>query len=218
MRTPKVAAILTAAGLAALSCFDTAGVDTDIFAVAVTPESASIVQGDTVRLVGTALDRDGVAFLGPTVIWISREPSIALVATDGLVLGGLPGVTAVIATLGTESDSALITVTAAPFPVLSPMSLTFNGVAGGNDPAEQTVTIANAGGGSLSNVTLGPVVYGAGQPTGWLTASVSADQSTLTARVSLGSLPVGTYDATVRVGLGGNAATGSTLTVTLVVS
>ena len=53
---------------------------------------------------------------------------------------------------------------------------------------------------------------------GWLTAALSADFVTLTVRVVIAGLPVGAYDASVPVGVGGSSAAGGTLNVTLVIS
>lgn len=218
-RLLALATVLATPWFGATSCASTSGVEELVVdSVSVNPNSASIVQGDTVRLVGTALDRNGVAFLGPRVTWISDNPNIALVDPEGLVTGGLPGVAVVTASIGSFSNGAQITVSAAPFAVLSPMTLTFNATVGGADPPEQTVTVANAAGGTLTDVTVGAVTYGAGQATGWLTAAVSADFTTLTIRAAIVGLAAGTYDATVPVGLAGSTAAGSTLTVTLVVS
>lgn len=209
-------AVLATAGQACSS-----GIDVDPFvpdSVAVTPETASMLQGDTLRLLATALDQNGVAFLGPEFTWISGNPSVALVDPDGLVSGGLPGTATVIATFRDLTGSAQITVSARPFAVLSPGSLTFNATAGGTDPPVQAVAVANAGGGGLSNVTVGGVTYGTGQATGWLTASLSGDFATLTIKVAIGGLGAGSYNATVPVGIGGSTAAGATLTVTLVLT
>lgn len=209
---------LVAAGCWAGACANSGTVDAiAVDSVAISPETASILQGDTIRLVGETLDENGVAFLGPTFTWVSQNPSVALVAPDGLVTAGLPGATVVTAHVGSLSGSAQITVSARPFAVLSPNSLSFSAAAGGADPPDQSVTVGNAGGGNLSNATVGGVVYGAGQPAGWLTAGLSADFAMLTVHVTVGGLAAGTYDATVPVGIGG-ATGGAALTVTLVIS
>ncbi len=66
------------------------------------------------------------------------------------------------------------------------------------DPAPQTVTVSNTGGGTLSGITA-TVAYAAGQPGGWLTAQLSGAiaPATLTLAARRGTLGVGTYTATV---------------------
>jgi fibronectin type 3 domain-containing protein len=83
---------------------------------------------------------------------------------------------------------------------LGASTLTFARAVGGNEPSEQTVAITNAGGGSLSGLAAA-VSYAGGQPTDWLAATLSATTApaTLTVRATAGSLPVGTYSATVSI-------------------
>lgn len=219
MRRAFLFAAAGAGWIGTAACSDTtASQGLVVDSVAVAPETASIRQGDTLRLVGTPLDQNGVAFLGPKVRWLSDNPSVALVAPDGLVTGGLPGTAVITANVGALSGQAEITVSAAPFAVVSPSTLTFNATAGGTNPPDQTANVSNAGGGSLTDVTVGAVAYGQGQPTGWLTGALSADFSTITIRVSIAGLGAGTYDATVPIGIGGSTASGGNLSVTLVVS
>ncbi|HEY4954286.1 MAG TPA: hypothetical protein VII02_05325, partial [Gemmatimonadaceae bacterium] len=82
---------------------------------------------------------------------------------------------------------------------LSPTSVNFSSIQGGN-PDPQTVNVSNGGFGKLSGLGVGTIAYGSGQPTGWLTASLSATSAptTLTLTATSGSL-AGTYTATVAV-------------------
>jgi hypothetical protein len=84
--------------------------------------------------------------------------------------------------------------------VLSPTSLSFSSTQGGN-PDPQKVNVTNGGLGKLSDLGVGTITYGSGQPTGWLTASLSATAAptTLTVTATSGSLASGTYTATVPV-------------------
>jgi hypothetical protein len=74
-------------------------------------------------------------------------------------------------------------------------------VPGGTDPAPVTVQVDNTGGGTLSGLTVGTIIYGAGA-SGWITSAV-LDQTTapavLTIQGAVGSLPGGTYTATVPI-------------------
>jgi len=84
------------------------------------------------------------------------------------------------------------------------------------DPAAQTVTLSNTGGGALAGLST-MIGYTAGQPAGWLTAQLSGTTApaTLTLSARRGTLGVGTYSATVTVN---SASTGSrSITVVLVV-
>lgn len=84
---------------------------------------------------------------------------------------------------------------------LSPTSVSFSSIQGGN-PDPQTVNVSNGGFGKLSGLGVGTITYGSGQPTGWLTASLSATSAptTLTLTATSGTLVSGTtYTATVPV-------------------
>jgi len=83
---------------------------------------------------------------------------------------------------------------------LSPTSVNFSSTQGVN-PDPQIVNITNAGIGKISGLAVGTITYGSGQPTGWLTASLSATSAptTLTLTATSGSLATGTYTAIVPV-------------------
>jgi len=101
-----------------------------------------------------------------------------------------------------QNVTATFVVSPAPVPsiVLSPTSRSFAGTVGGSNPAAQTISVTNGGSGAL-DVALGPISYGASQPTGWLVATLNSASapSTLTLAPTLGSLAAGTYTATVPV-------------------
>jgi alpha-tubulin suppressor-like RCC1 family protein len=85
---------------------------------------------------------------------------------------------------------------------LSPTSATFSSTQGGN-PDPQTVSVSNSGIGKVSDLAVGTITYGSGQPTGWLSANLNATSAptTLTLTATSGSLPTepGTYTAVVPV-------------------
>jgi alpha-tubulin suppressor-like RCC1 family protein len=88
-----------------------------------------------------------------------------------------------------------------PVIALSPTTVSFSSTQGGN-PDPKTVNVSNSGLGKLSGLGVGTITYAAGQPTGWLTASLSATSAptTLTLTATSGSLVSGTtYTATVPV-------------------
>ncbi len=112
-------------------------------------------------------------------------------------------VTSSVASNSPQNISVTFTVSARPQPPtiqLSSTSLTFNAQAGGGSPAAKTVNVTNSGGGSLSGMGIS-VSYAGQQWTGWLLASISGTTAptTVTLQPSTGSLPAGTYNATVLV-------------------
>ncbi len=88
----------------------------------------------------------------------------------------------------------------------------------GAPPAAQVLTIANGGDGTLSGISF-TLQYGASQPTGWLTATLSSlsAPATLTLSVARGALAAGTYTATVRLSAPGTSNGTETIAVSLVV-
>lgn len=90
---------------------------------------------------------------------------------------------------------------AAPTITLSASAATYNATAGGLNPLAQSASVTNTGTGLLSGLSVGTIAYGLGQPTGWLGASLdnSTAPATLTFSATTGSLPAGSYTATLPV-------------------
>jgi hypothetical protein len=85
---------------------------------------------------------------------------------------------------------------------LSPSSVSFTATRGGANPAPQTVSVTNTGGGTLSGLTVGTISYvrdSSGLTTGWLSATLngSTAPATLTLNATIGTLAPGAYTATV---------------------
>jgi hypothetical protein len=99
----------------------------------------------------------------------------------------------------------------APTPVLqtSPSSLTFGGAVGGANPVAQSVSITNAGGGTLN--------WTAGKSQPWLTLSSSAGTApaTLSIGVTSSGLAAGTYTDAVTIGAAGVSGSPQTIGITL---
>lgn len=116
---------------------------------------------------------------------------------------------------GGGSDKPTQPVNFTPAIVLSTGIAAFSGTSGGANPAAQNIGISNGGTGTLTGITAGAVVYGAGQPTGWLTATVSGATAptTLTLTPTAGTLLVGTYTASVAVTSTASGVTNSPQTV-----
>ncbi|MGH7583095.1 MAG: Kelch repeat-containing protein [Gemmatimonadales bacterium] len=84
---------------------------------------------------------------------------------------------------------------------LSSQTATFNATAGGsNPPSQNAILITDGIPGTLAGITAGPINY-QGPNTGWLVASPSSTTTpaNLNLSVTTGSLPAGTYTATVPI-------------------
>ena len=99
-------------------------------------------------------------------------------------------------------DSSRESEAAPPQPAigLSLASISFGSYQGGSNPASQQVQVNNDGTGTLGGLSAS-VTYGAGQPSGWLTATLnsSAAPTTLTVQARTGSLSAGTHNAMVSI-------------------
>jgi hypothetical protein len=120
---------------------------------------------------------------------------------------------------GGATQTAALTVGIPPSPVLtlSPVALTFRATVAGSNPAAQSITVSNTGGGALA-APAAAVSYGTGS--GWLTVTVTgaAAPYTITVTPSITGLPVGTYTASIGVTSAGATGSPATAPVTLTVS
>ncbi|HKQ78996.1 MAG TPA: S8 family serine peptidase [Blastocatellia bacterium] len=115
----------------------------------------------------------------------------------------------------TDQDFALVIYngTSAPPPQptigVNPASLSFTATAGGSNPANQTISITNTGGGTLN--------WTASDNAPWLTVSPASGTapSTLTASVNISGLAAGTYSGTITISATGGANTPVSVPVTL---
>jgi hypothetical protein len=145
----------------------------------------------------------------PTLNSTTANPSATLTlqpVTSGLAVGTYTAtvpVTSGVASNSPQDVTVTFTVTTPPAISLSSTTLDFSATAGGPNPAGQTVTITNSGGGTLSGLAVGTVTYGAGA-SGWLglpvlNSSTANPSATLTVQASTGALGAGTYTATIPV-------------------
>jgi hypothetical protein len=102
---------------------------------------------------------------------------------------------------------------------LSERFVTFEAIAGGGNPPPATVSVTNVGGGTLTDLAA-IVSYLAGQPTGWLSATLSGTTApaTLTLQATTGSLAPGASHATVNVASSVAANSPQSIEVSLSVS
>lgn len=154
---------------------------------------------------------------------LSAPTALTLSATRGTLTAGTYTATIQTSAAGLTTLPPAITVTlividasAAPSLQLSTSVLALS-TAIGTSPAAQTVQVLNAGGGTISGLSLS-IAYGAGA-TGWLSTSALSGgtvPATLTIRPVTTGLAAGSYSATVTVS-GTNVAS-KTLTVALTVT
>lgn len=81
-----------------------------VASVGVTPGTASIFVGDSLRLVATPRDRRGNALAGRPAVWVTNAASIATVTPAGTVWAGGPGAATVTATVEGQSGAATLSV------------------------------------------------------------------------------------------------------------
>lgn len=118
----------------------------------------------------------------------------------------------------TDQDFALIvyngntSTSTNPTIGVSPTSLSFSATVGGSNPANQTISITNTGGGTLN--------WSQTDNASWLTVTPASGTapSTLTASVSISGLTAGTYNGTITVTATGATNTPQTIPVTLTVN
>lgn len=157
-----------------------------------------------------------VGGLAGTISYRSGEPTGWLTASLGTTTPTSMTLAAITGTLAGGDYHATVTVTGSgvdPKPVevtfsilrrrilaVSPDNIRFSAAVGGGNPADQDVAVTAQAAGPISELAA-TISYTAGQPTGWLTASLASTTTpaTLTLSAATGSLAQGTYTATVTV-------------------
>ena len=101
----------------------------------------------------------------------------------------------------------------APVLQLSPTSVSFTGLSGGTNPARQTVSVVNGGGGTLTGIVVSSITYPSVPPSLWLDAFISGN--TVSVGATPANLPAGTYTGSIAIGSanGGSATLGVTIVV-----
>jgi hypothetical protein len=156
--------------------------------------------------------------------WLSLSPAsgtgagamTANVAPGALPVGSYTGAVTLSGGAGVTPVTVPVTFIVTPAPVppaigMSPTSLSFTAQQGGSNPAAQTVTISNTGGGTLT--------WSASDNAAWLSLSPAsgAGPGAMTANVAPGALPVGSYTGAVTLS-GGAGVTPVTVPVTFTVT
>ena len=150
-------------------------------------------------------------------------PAVGGVATfTGLTVSGIVGPrTLTFTSTGLGSVvSAEFTMTAPPVRFIVLDSTTISPIVQqGTNPAARIIKVTNGGSVPFAGVTVDSVSFDAGQPAGWLSATLTGTDVpfTLTLTFAATALPVGTYHATVFVGAAGATNTPQTISVTLTI-
>jgi len=172
-----------------------------------TPKTITIGNDGPGALAGVAVgnQRD---LLGNAVTWINPSYSAPTVTIAPLISGltagnynGTCDVTSTNAGNTPRSIQVILNVSAAALPniKISVPSLSFSATAGGADPASQTVTITELGGGALGTlgtITLGTIQYAQGAA--WADTSSYA-AGVVTVRCVTGTLGAGTYNCLIPI-------------------
>lgn len=172
----------------------------------VTPTSVSFNRSQTRQLTASLFAADNSVLTDRTITWTTSSATVVTVSpTSGAsvtLTAVAPGPATVTAT--SEGVTRDVAVTVQPDPVITftPTAGALGSTAGGGNPAPQTITVSNSGGGTLSGLTAGTVSFTTGQPAGWLTAAFEGTTTApapLTLRATTGALAIGTYTASVPV-------------------
>ena len=158
---------------------------------------------------------DNVSWLTATPASGTGNGSVTLsIATGSLTAGTYSGMITLSATGATGvTVPVTFTVTAAPVPPAigaSPTSFSFTATQGSGNPANQTLSISNTGGGTLA--------WSASDNVSWLTATPASGtgNGSVTLSIATGSLTAGTYSGMIT--LSATGATGVTVPVTFTVT
>ncbi len=206
------------ASLTSLSTY--AVLSSPITTVSLSTDKATLDVGTTLQLAATALDEANAPVPDAPITWTSANSAIAGVSSAGLVMAVAPGGPIdITATSNGRSAKASITVTAKQFVGVSATAINFAAALTGPDPISQQVAISSIGIAALNGLTTS-IVYQAGQPTGWLTATLAATTTPtqLTIRAATLALAPGSYTATVTVASSVPATASANIDVLFVIS
>ena len=80
--------------------------------VSISPASAEVHEGETLRLSASIFDASGQALVGRDMTWVSRRPEVATIDASGLVTARSTGATELTAASEGETASVILTVLA----------------------------------------------------------------------------------------------------------
>jgi hypothetical protein len=197
---------LQVALLALVACGETttSDVPVSLASLDVTPASLTLNTGESGQFTAVPKSGTGNALTARAVTWSSGAPGIASVTNAGAVTAIGPGTATLTATSSGVSKQVTVTVNARPHISVSATNVSFTALQNaGAAPSQQTVSVTNTGGGSLTGLTLSAVTFAAGQPTGWVTPAPSLTTTSAPAsvavNVSQGGRTPGTYNASFQI-------------------
>lgn len=191
---------IAAAFALVVACGDLNVTAVDVAEIEILPDTTSLPVGLTRKLDVRLRDPAGNVLRDRTVSWSSSDPALVAAEADGRITGIAPGTATVYARSGGTSGAARVQVVPAGRLVASPERVVLSAFAGSTVPAGQTVAVSNGGSGQLTGLSTA-ITYAAGDPDGWLVATLqgTAAPAQLVVSASAGSLAAGTYRATVTV-------------------
>jgi uncharacterized membrane protein len=186
--------------VAILSCTDVSVTAVDVAQITLEPASLTLAVGETGKFTATLRDPGGNVLTGRAITWSSTNSSAVTVGSDGGVIALAAGTATIRASSEGEQAEASVNVSPPPVIAVQPAAATFRVPAGAPAPAPIQVAIRNDGSGALDDLATS-IAYNAGEPGGWLTASLesSTAPTTLTLTAAPGGLGEGTYTAAVTV-------------------
>jgi hypothetical protein len=182
LQSAALVALATAAALQGCGETLTQVSENDVVRVRVAADSVGVAVGRELQLRAYPLDATGALLVGTRISWLSTDVQIADIDDSGIVTGLVEGNARVIASVGSISDTTVVTVAPPPVLTLSKDSVGFDVTAGGADPAPDTIFVTNTGGLTLSGLSIDSIVY-AGSTSGWLSAQLSSPSAPATLRV-----------------------------------
>jgi hypothetical protein len=162
------------------------------------PDPLTITPGPQLALeVGEAVQLTARGGLGQAS-WRSSDTSVAtVVPVTGFLEAVGSGSATITAERGEQEATVTVQVTEPPLLTLAPPALQFEVVEGGDPTPQQSVQVANSGGGTLGTISVAELTYGAGELQGWVSHQVVGQEVRFAA--DPGSLPEGTYTATAAI-------------------
>jgi len=170
----------------------------EIGVVTLHPNTASLLDGQSLQFTAIVTDADGTLLQGATVTWTTDNPGVVSIDSTGVLRALGQGTARVYGSFGGVEGTALVSVLAGPTLVLSPDSVVIGAAAGAPPPAPVIVQLTVEGQGTIAGLEA-TSRFAAGQPGGWLTASFAGTTAptSLTLTTQTSSLAPGAYSANV---------------------
>lgn len=126
--------------------------ETPVAAVEISPDSANLVEGESLTLTAHALAADSTELAGRTITWSSSNSTVASVTSTGKVTGLTAGSATVIATSEGQSARGSIVVSTAPLVAVDSVAVTpATAQLEAGDSTRLSVTLTAADGTTLSD-------------------------------------------------------------------